>query len=212
MDPKTHILNSAQSVFARHGFRQTSMAMVADEARLTRQALYHHFASKEALFAALVDALQAAAFAAAKAVASKPAANASNALFAVMMAYHESLVSRLSGSPFAAELIEESGRQCGAVVAMHGKRFEKELEALCARMEREGKLRLRAGVTSRDLVEMIATAARGVKSVHAGEGEARYARALQRMIGMICAGAEAAVSAPAKIVQRVGTGRRRIAG
>ena len=87
------------------------MAMVADEAHLSRQALYHHFASKEALFAALVDALQeAASRGRARRLRLKPAAKAADAIFAVMMAYHEALVARLSGSPFAAELIEESGR------------------------------------------------------------------------------------------------------
>ena len=53
MEPRDGILKAAQVVFARHGFRQTSMTMVAEEAGLSRQALYHHFASKEELFARL---------------------------------------------------------------------------------------------------------------------------------------------------------------
>jgi AcrR family transcriptional regulator len=214
MDPKSHILNAAQAVFARHGFRQTSMAMVAEEADLSRQALYHHFASKEALFAALVDALQEAALAGAKAAMRKPASTAAETLFAVKHAYHEHLVSGLSGSVYVTELIEEGGRLCGPAVSAHAKRFEKELEALCVRMIEEGLLSLRPGVTPRDLVEMIVTAARGVKAVHAGDSPARYSRALQRIIATICAGVEAAPGsrrASVKLVQRVETGRRRIA-
>ncbi|MCE9524207.1 MAG: TetR/AcrR family transcriptional regulator [Alphaproteobacteria bacterium] len=210
MDPKSHILNAAQGIFARHGFRQTSMAMVAAEAQLSRQALYHHFASKEALFAALVSTMHEAALTAVQAASAKPSAVASDAVFAVMMAYHESLVARLSGSPFVAELIEESGRQCGPAVAAYGRRFEKELEALCARLVRDGRLKLRAGYSVRDVVEMVVVAARGVKSAHAGESEARYARALSRMVGVICAGVTAAKAAPAKSVQRLGSGRRRV--
>jgi len=192
MDPKQHILNAAQSVFARHGFRQTAMAMVADEARLSRQALYHHFASKEALFAALVGALHEAALAAVKEAAARPAPSASAAIAHTMIAYHRTLVSRIASSPFAAELIEESSRQCGAAAAAFARKLEKELEALCARLVREGRFHLRPGIAARDVVEMVTIAAKGVKAAHAGASEAKYARALERMINVICAGVEAA--------------------
>lgn len=190
MDPKQHILNAAQSVFARHGFRQTAMSMVADEAGLSRQALYHHFASKEALFAALVDALHETALAAAKA-AVRSGGTAADTIADVMTAYRQSLLSRLSGSPFMAELIEESGRQCGPAVAAFAKRFDKHLAAAIAGLVGAGRLKLKAGISPRELAEMVSIAARGVKSAYAGESEARYARALERMVAVVCAGAEA---------------------
>lgn len=49
-------------VFAQFGFRHASMDQVAQEAGLTRQAVYHHFVSKEALFRAAVEALHQGAF------------------------------------------------------------------------------------------------------------------------------------------------------
>ena len=85
MEPRDGILRAAQIVFARHGFRQTSMAMVAEEARLTRQALYHHFESKEALFAALVDLLQEQALAAAKDAAAKGGRDAADAVAQIVI-------------------------------------------------------------------------------------------------------------------------------
>jgi AcrR family transcriptional regulator len=207
MDPKSQIVAAAAAVFTRHGFRQTAMAMVAEEAGLSRQALYHHFASKEALFAALVDALHEAAFAAAKDAAVRARGEPADAIFYVMRAYHQDLMMRVAGSPFAAELIEESGRQCGAAVSAHARAFEKELENVVAGLVRGGRLKLRAGVDARDVVEMVQVASKGAKAAHAGEGEAKYARALKRMVEVICAGV-AQSGAPARTESRVGTARR----
>ena len=50
MGPKTRILDATMLVFRRHGLRRSSIEQVAEAAGLTRQALYHHFESKEALF------------------------------------------------------------------------------------------------------------------------------------------------------------------
>jgi len=209
MEPRDGILKAAQVVFARHGFRQTAMAMVAEEAGLSRQALYHHFDSKEALFAGLVDGLHEAALDASKAAVLKRAPRAADAIANVMLAYHKALVSRVVGSVYAAELIEESGRLCGAAVSAFGKRFEKELEGVIAAFVRDGRFTLRTGIGPRDVIELVQVAAKGVKAAHAGESEAKYAQALKRMIDVICAGVEApgAVSS-ARQPQRMGTARR----
>jgi AcrR family transcriptional regulator len=208
MEPRDGILRAAQVVFARHGFRQTAMAMVAEEAGLSRQALYHHFESKEALFAHLVDSLHEAALDAAKAAAVKSAPTAAEAIAGVMLAYHKELVSRVAGSPYVAELIEESGRLCGPAVSAFGRKFEDTLEGVVAGFVRDGRFKLRGGITPRETTEMVQVAAKGVKVAYAGESEARYAQALKRMIDVICAGVAAGSAAqPAK---RMGT-RRRIA-
>src|SRR5262249_6385152 len=57
MSSRERILDAAMEIFARYGYRRASMDQVAEAAGLTRQAVYHHFASKEALFRAAVDAL-----------------------------------------------------------------------------------------------------------------------------------------------------------
>ena len=204
MDPKDGILKGALRVFARHGFRQTSMAMVAEEADLSRQALYHHFDSKEALFTAIVDDLQETALFAAKEAAAKGGPDAAGAIANIMLAYHKSFVGNVAGSPFAAELLEEGNRRCGPAIAAHTKRFEKLLETAIAGLARAGSLTLR-GATARELTEMISLAAKGAKVAYATEGEAAYAQALKRMIEVICAGVGAP---PAKAQPRMGTVRR----
>ena len=68
--PRTRILDAAMLVFRRHGFRRSSIEQAAEAAGLTRQALYHHFKSKEALFRAVIERLHEDALAAEIAAAS----------------------------------------------------------------------------------------------------------------------------------------------
>lgn len=49
------ILDAAARLFASRGYGQTSVDAVIAEAGLSKGAFYHHFASKEALLAALLD-------------------------------------------------------------------------------------------------------------------------------------------------------------
>jgi hypothetical protein len=105
-----------------------------------------------------------------------------------MTAYHRSLVDSVAGSSFAAELVEESGRQCGSVVATHAQRFERLLTGLLDDLVRGGELVLRTGTSSRGVVGLLITASKGVKLQHAADGETAYARALKQMVDVICAG------------------------
>jgi AcrR family transcriptional regulator len=52
------LLRAARRLFTQHGYAGTSRDDIAAAADLTRGALYHHFASKEALFAAVVEELE----------------------------------------------------------------------------------------------------------------------------------------------------------
>src|ERR1700680_4142887 len=67
MSSRKRILDAAMEVFARFGYRRASMDQVAEAAGLTRQAVYHHFKNKEALFRAAVEALHDGALEAAAA-------------------------------------------------------------------------------------------------------------------------------------------------
>src|SRR5579884_2416993 len=49
------LLESAGRLFAEKGFAVTSLDEVAAEARVTKGAVYHHFANKQALFEAVAD-------------------------------------------------------------------------------------------------------------------------------------------------------------
>jgi AcrR family transcriptional regulator len=51
---RQHIVEAATDLFARKGFHATSVADVASAIKLTKGAFYHHFATKEDLFHAVV--------------------------------------------------------------------------------------------------------------------------------------------------------------
>ncbi|MBX3529875.1 MAG: TetR/AcrR family transcriptional regulator [Rhizobiaceae bacterium] len=55
------ILEAAADLFLKQGFSGTSMDEIADLADVSKQTVYAHFASKEALFAAMADGLTGAA-------------------------------------------------------------------------------------------------------------------------------------------------------
>jgi len=52
---RAYLLEAAAALFRRHGFEGTSVEQIAEEAGYTKGALYTHFASKEDLFAALLE-------------------------------------------------------------------------------------------------------------------------------------------------------------
>jgi TetR/AcrR family transcriptional regulator, cholesterol catabolism regulator len=52
---RDQVLDAALAVFAEHGYRSTSLTVVASELGVTRQALYHHFRSKSEILAVLFD-------------------------------------------------------------------------------------------------------------------------------------------------------------
>lgn len=50
------IIEAARDLFLQHGFHGTSMRQIADRAELALGGIYNYFASKEELFAAVLDA------------------------------------------------------------------------------------------------------------------------------------------------------------
>src|SRR5260370_7306391 len=52
------VLAAARSLFGRNGYAQTSVDEIADAARVTKGAVYHHFAGKAALFRSLHPELE----------------------------------------------------------------------------------------------------------------------------------------------------------
>jgi AcrR family transcriptional regulator len=63
------LLDEATALFAQRGYAATSLEDVASASRVTRGAVYHHFAGKQALFEAVLDAQEERAMAAVAAAA-----------------------------------------------------------------------------------------------------------------------------------------------
>jgi len=53
---RSRIMRAARAWFGRHGFRKTSLADIAGQARIGKSSIYHYFASKEELFREVVSA------------------------------------------------------------------------------------------------------------------------------------------------------------
>jgi AcrR family transcriptional regulator len=55
---RARIIASARRLFAANGYEGTSTETVLEESGVSRGALYHHFENKEALFAAVLEAVE----------------------------------------------------------------------------------------------------------------------------------------------------------
>src|SRR5437764_3505352 len=110
MSSRERILDAAMEIFARYGYRRASMDQVAEAAGLTRQAVYHHFENKEALFRAVVEALHDGALEAA--VAAGAAAEQGGRSLAEVLAIQVEakiryVIKLLQGSSHIDELLSE---------------------------------------------------------------------------------------------------------
>jgi AcrR family transcriptional regulator len=58
---RQRLVDVATDLFAVHGYEATSIEAVLEASQMSRGSLYHHFSSKQALFEAVVDAVEARA-------------------------------------------------------------------------------------------------------------------------------------------------------
>jgi AcrR family transcriptional regulator len=193
--PQDRILDAAMRVFRRHGFRRSSIEQAAEEAGLTRQALYHHFASKEALFRAVLERLYANALAA-EAVAARAAEqegrDLADILIAEIAARLGALFAALEGSPHLDELFSEHLAQARDLYQSYASRFEAEVAATISRVCRARKLKLSPGVSARELARCVEMAIHGTKSVYPSMQPAdAFLKQLATMLRMLIAGAKA---------------------
>ena len=55
---RDHLIEVATRLFAERGYEETSIEAVLEEASVSRGSLYHHFKNKEALFEAVLEAIE----------------------------------------------------------------------------------------------------------------------------------------------------------
>ncbi|MDA9409070.1 MULTISPECIES: TetR/AcrR family transcriptional regulator [unclassified Bradyrhizobium] len=193
--PQDRILDAAMRVFRRHGFRRSSIEQAAEEAGLTRQALYHHFASKEALFHAVIERLYeqglAAEIAAAKAAEESGLALA-DILVAQIGARMQSLLASLKDSPHTEELFSEHLAQARDLYQSYSSRFADEIATTIARVCRKRKMTLESGVSARELARCVEMAIHGTKSAFPSmQPFEAFLKQLETMLRMLIAGATA---------------------
>src|SRR5882672_4363051 len=154
MKARTRILDAAMLVFRRHGFRRSSIEQAADAAGLTRQALYHHFKSKEALFRAVIERVYETALAAqiaAAGAAEKAGGGLADILNAEVTARLRHMLASFDGSLHIEELFSEHLLQARDLYQKYSDLYFAQAVATIERVCRRQRLALARGLTPRDL-------------------------------------------------------------
>jgi TetR/AcrR family acrAB operon transcriptional repressor len=201
MTPRDRILDAAVLVFRRQGFRRSSIEQAAEAAGLTRQALYHHFKSREALFRAVIERLHENALAAeiaAGEAAEKAGGELADVLIAEITARIEQLIAPLEGSPHIDELFSEHLLQARDIYQKYASRYAAQLTATIERVSRKQHLVLK-NMTAPDFARCIEMAFNGTKSAYPAMQPAdAFLRDFGIMVRTLVAGAVAPSSKPRK--------------
>src|ERR1700752_226374 len=158
MSPRDRILDAAMTVFRRHGFRRSSIEQTAEAAGLTRQALYHHFESKEALFRAVIELVHERAVAAELAAvhaAEKAGAGLADVLIAGLTARLKLLLASFEGSPHIEELFSEHLLQARDLYQKYAAHYAAQVAATIERVCARQKLALVRGMSANELARCV---------------------------------------------------------
>jgi AcrR family transcriptional regulator len=200
MSPRTRILDAAMGVFRQHGFRRSSIEQAAEAAGLTRQALYHHFKSKEALFRAVIERVYETALAAqiaAAEAAEKAGGSLADILNAEVTARLRHMLASFDGSPHIEELFSEHLLQARDLYQKYSDLYFAQAVATIERVCRKQRLVLAGGLAPRDLARLIEMAIHGTKSAYPGMQPAdAYLKHLEIMLRTLVAGAVAPAPKP----------------
>jgi AcrR family transcriptional regulator len=200
MKPRDRILDAAMAVFRRHGFRRSSIEQAAEAAGLTRQALYHHFKSKEALFRAVIERLHESALAAeiaAAHAAEKAGGSLADILVAEVTGRLRRFIASFEGSPHIEELFSEHLVQARDLYQKYAGFYDKQLVATIERVCRKQRLALAKGMTSRHFARCIEMAINGTKSAHPAMQPAdAFLKDFEIMLRTLVAGAIAPAPKP----------------
>jgi AcrR family transcriptional regulator len=116
------ILAAALDQFSQHGFEKTGMSDIATAASVSRTTLYKQFSTKEDVFRALSQRINAGVLDAVKNAARAPG-EPQDRLAGVIHARVQWVYELLHLSPYGRELINEKNRLCGGVAIDANDRF-----------------------------------------------------------------------------------------
>jgi AcrR family transcriptional regulator len=187
---REEILRAARAIFAHYGFRRASLEQVAQEAGISRTALYHHFRNKEDMFRACCERIYDEATEKAE-----QAATGEGPVEAKMLAVLEAqagwIFRLLASSRHGLEIVDESNRLCGDITQAWSKKAVKLLARVLERAEREGELDTSAsGNTPESAAGFLLLCAHGLQgpSPASVPSAARYGRRLDGLVRLAVSG------------------------
>lgn len=175
-DRRAQILDAAEALFLRYGFKRTSMDDVARETGIAKGTVYLSFSSKEEVFNAMVDRITTRFLRAARA-----AAEGGDGLEVKVLALIEYLVRApgelLYASEHVDELLASKKLHAGAIL----ERFDTESVALVNAVLRAG------GISVQEAGEMVLAAGHGVKKLK-GAAKPGFDALARPMVGALLEG------------------------
>lgn len=181
---RERILSAAFVRFARYGFRRTSMEDIAGEAGVSRAALYLQFRNKEEIFKSLAQELQDRALARAGAALEADGPLAERVRAAIEGKSLEMVRITLE-SPHGSELLDETGRLCGDLVADTERRFAEQLTRVLRRAGGDVDLAA-ADLTAPAAAQLLLRAVKGLKGP--GVGVEDFQKGLASLVRVFIAG------------------------
>lgn len=156
------ILQAAVTLFSRHGFRRTSVDLLAEEAKVAKPTIYAHFQDKDALFAAVCELFmeQVLAGAARATSLSEPVERIASFLGAKFTFFFS-----LAGlSPHARELIDAKNALTSEAVEQAEKKYKAQLLEEVKRSAEKGEIDLeKLGLTATQLTDALMQAGYGAE-------------------------------------------------
>jgi AcrR family transcriptional regulator len=208
MSTRDRILEAAMIVFRRHGFRRSSIEEIAETAGLTRQALYHHFKSKEALFNAAIERVNDNAIAAGRAAAQaadEAGGSLADIVVALVGARLKQFIASCEGSPYVDELFSEHQVQARDLyyryAALRAAQATATIEDICQKK----RLTLAADMTPSALTRYIELSINGAKSAYPSMQPAdAFLRDVEIIVRTLIAGAVIAPKPATDRTARIG--------
>lgn len=175
------LLEKALDVFVRYGYRKTSMEDVATAAGISRQTIYLHFRSKEALFLAGTEHLFDGAL---QAVGRRLANDTpiEDALVGAFDEWHGRFVETFLNSPHIGEIMEASNSLAADAVCAKEDKF---VALLAAAIEKAGLAPASVGLSPTDAASLLNATSRGYK--HTVSSRDEYQQKMRSAVRVLCA-------------------------
>lgn len=155
---QTAIVDAATGIFLRYGFKKTTMEDIARTVGISRQALYLHFPTKEAVFKAMVTRTLEAMRMEASAALAREDRDVEERLLGAFLALHGKSI----GTEYLGELMETT-------IALIGPAFQEVEKAVVSEVaDALGTAGIaarwnKAGVSARDLAANLSVTSAGIK-------------------------------------------------